>query len=94
MLICQAPLQPTVTQSTQRYASSWPCRMYILISVETADFHGMLNSIMAYGLFPRDALHVTGMQRVRLTVIASDDPDFDRVATLTRHWVINPPTNA
>jgi predicted nucleic acid-binding protein len=65
-----------------------------LISVETADFHGMLNSIMAYGLLPRDALHVTVMQCVGLTVIASDDTDFDRVATLTRHWVINPPTNA
>jgi len=64
------------------------------ISVETADFHGMLDSIMAYGLLPRDALHVTVMQRVGLTAIASDDTDFDRVATLTRHWVINPPAKA
>jgi predicted nucleic acid-binding protein len=65
-----------------------------LISVETADFHGMLNSIMAYGLLPRDALHVTIMQRVGLTAVASDDTDFDRITTLTRHWVINPPANA
>jgi len=65
-----------------------------LISVETADFHGMLDSIMAYGLLPRDALHVTVMQRVGLTAVASDDTDFDRITTLTRHWVINPPANA
>ena len=26
---CQAPLQPMVAQSTQRCASSWPCRMCI-----------------------------------------------------------------
>jgi len=65
-----------------------------LISVETADFYGMLNSIRTYGLLPHDALHVTIMQRVGLTAIASDDTDFDRVATLTRHWVINPPTGA
>jgi predicted nucleic acid-binding protein len=65
-----------------------------LISVETADFYRMLESIKAYGLLPRDALHVTVMQRVGLTVIASDDTDFDRVVTLTRHWVINPPVNA
>jgi predicted nucleic acid-binding protein len=34
---------------------------------------------------------VADRQRVGLTAIASDDTDFDRVATLTRHWVINPP---
>jgi predicted nucleic acid-binding protein len=65
-----------------------------LISVETADFYRMLESIKAYGWLPRDALHVTVMQRVGLTVIALDDTDFDRVVTLTRHWVINPPVNA
>lgn len=65
-----------------------------LISVESADFYGMLNSIRLYGLLPRDALHVTIMQRLGLTAIASDDTDFDRVATLTCHWVINPPAGA
>lgn len=51
----------------------------------------MLNSIKVYGLLPRDALHVTIMQRLGLQAIASDDTDFDRVATVTRHWLINPP---
>lgn len=62
-----------------------------LVSVETADFSGMLNNIRVYGLLPRDALHVTIIQRLGLRALASDDTDFDRVATLTRHWVINPP---
>lgn len=62
-----------------------------LISVEAADFSGMLDNIRTYGLLPRDALHVTIMQRLGLTAVASDDMDFDRVATLIRHWVINPP---
>jgi hypothetical protein len=31
------------------------------------------------------------MQRLNLTALASDDTDFDRVATITRHWVINRP---
>ena len=65
-----------------------------LTGVETRDFSGMLDNIRAYGLLPRDALHVTIMQRLGLTAIASDDTDFDRVATFTRHWVINPPADA
>lgn len=63
-----------------------------LVGVENADFSGMLNNVRVYGLLPRDALHVTVMQRLGLRAIASDDTDFDRVTTLTRHWVINPPT--
>jgi predicted nucleic acid-binding protein len=39
-----------------------------LISVESADFSGMLNSIRTYGLLPRDALYVTIMQRLGSTV--------------------------
>jgi hypothetical protein len=31
------------------------------------------------------------MQRLNLSTIASDDTDFDRVSTITRHWVINAP---
>lgn len=62
-----------------------------LVGVETADFDGMLDNIRAYTLLPRDALHVAIIQRIGLTRVASDDTDFDRVATITRHWVINPP---
>jgi predicted nucleic acid-binding protein len=62
-----------------------------LIGVETADFSHMLENIKTYALLPRDAIHVALMQRLHLTAVASDDTDFDRVSTLMRHWVINPP---
>jgi predicted nucleic acid-binding protein len=64
-----------------------------LVGVETADFSSMLDNIKTYGLLPRDALHVTLMQRLGLTAVASDDTDFDRVTAVTRHWAINPPAN-
>jgi predicted nucleic acid-binding protein len=59
--------------------------------METSDFSRMLENIETYGLLPRDALHLALMQRLNLTTIASDDTDFDRVSTVTRHWVINGP---
>jgi predicted nucleic acid-binding protein len=62
-----------------------------LVGIETSDFSRMLENIEAYGLLPRDALHLAVMQRLNLTAIASDDTDFDRVSTMTRHWVINGP---
>ena len=62
-----------------------------LIGVETTDLERMLDNIRAFSLLPRDALHTAIIQRLSLTVIASDDTDFDRVQGLERHWVINPP---
>lgn len=51
----------------------------------------MLNNIRVFKLLPRDALHVAIMQRLQISVIASDDPDFDRVVDIERAWLINPP---
>jgi len=51
----------------------------------------VLENIKNFSLLPRDALHVAIIQRLGLTVIASDDMDFDRVKGLERHWIINPP---
>ena len=62
-----------------------------LIGVETTDLDRMLDNIRAFSLLPRDALHTAIIQRLNLTVIASDDTDFDRVQGLERHWIINPP---
>ena len=64
-----------------------------LVGVETVDFSSMLDNIKTHGLLPCDALHLTLMQRLGLTAVASDDTDFDRVTTITRHWVINPPAD-
>jgi predicted nucleic acid-binding protein len=62
-----------------------------LVGVDPTDFTRMLENIQTYRLLPRDALHIALMQRLHLTALASDDTDFDRVSTITRHWVINNP---
>jgi len=51
----------------------------------------MLANSQQYALMPRDALHLAIMQRLKIQDIVSDDADFDRVAQLSRHWIINPP---
>jgi predicted nucleic acid-binding protein len=60
--------------------------------VEAADFDSMLINIRTFSLLPRDALHLAAMQRLGVPVIASDDKDFDRVTSVERAWVFNPPT--
>jgi predicted nucleic acid-binding protein len=62
-----------------------------LVGVENADFDRMLNNIKNFSLLPRDAVHLSIMQRLELTAIASDDRDFDRIASIERHWVVQPP---
>jgi predicted nucleic acid-binding protein len=62
-----------------------------LVGVETSDFSRMLENIETYVLLPLDALRFALMHRFNLTSIASDDTDFDRLSTITRHWVINGP---
>jgi len=62
-----------------------------LAAVTEDDFPQMLGNITAFGLLPRDALHIAVMQRLGLNEIATDDADFDRVHWLQRHWVFNAP---
>lgn len=62
-----------------------------LVGVESDDSEGMFANIIQYSLLPRDALHLTIMQRLEITQVASDDTDFDRVTAIERHWIINPP---
>lgn len=63
----------------------------ILVGVEPSDFEAMLENITRFALLPRDAVHVTLMQRLGISAIASDDADFDRVVGMERHWIINVP---
>jgi len=65
-----------------------------LVGVEPGDLDGMLSNITTFSLLPRDALHLAVLWRLGIGAVASDDRDFDRVAGLERHWVINPPTLA
>ncbi|WP_084503058.1 type II toxin-antitoxin system VapC family toxin [Desulfatirhabdium butyrativorans] len=62
-----------------------------LVGVESDDSEGVLANILQYSLLPRDALHLTIMQRLGITQVVSDDTDFDRVTAIERHWIINPP---
>ena len=64
-----------------------------LEAVVEDDFPQMLANITAFGLLPRDALHVAVMQRLGLSEITTDDTDFDRVIWLQRHWLFNVPAS-
>ena len=64
-----------------------------LASVLEGDFSRMLETISAFGLLPRDALHVTVMLRLGVDEIATDDADFDQVTWIRRHWVFNAPAS-
>ena len=64
-----------------------------LVAVVADDFPRMLANITAFGLLPRDALHVAAMQRLGLSEIATDDTDFDRAIWLQRHWLFNVPAS-
>ena len=58
-----------------------------------SDIVRMLDNIHAFGLLPRDALHVAVMQRLDIGEVASDDLDFDRVLGVQRHWLFNRPVS-
>jgi predicted nucleic acid-binding protein len=47
------------------------------------DITAMRQAIMATGLLPRDAIHLSVMRRLGITAIASDDDDFGRMKDLT-----------
>jgi predicted nucleic acid-binding protein len=61
-----------------------------LVGVEVDDGDSMFQNIVMHKLLPRDALHLAIMQRLNISMIASDDTDFDRVNEFSRLWVINP----
>lgn len=64
-----------------------------LVGSTADDFGQMLDNIITFSLLPRDALHLAITQRLKITNIASDDTDFERITGLTRYWVINQPGN-
>ncbi len=64
---------------------------FTLVGTEPGDFEKVLENIAQFALLPRDVLHITVLQRLGMTAIASDDTDFDRVTGIQRHWIVNPP---
>ncbi len=59
-----------------------------VLDVTAGDVDVMLDLMPRYALRPRDALHVTAMQKVGCKAIASNDAHFDRVPHLRRFEVV------
>lgn len=56
-----------------------------VVEVTTGDLYGMTEAMRRYRLRPRDGLHYAVMTRIGCLCIASTDPHFDRVPSLTRY---------
>lgn len=56
-----------------------------IVEVTVSDLFGMTEAMRLYLLRPRDALHYAVMSRIGCSCVASTDPHFDRVPTLTRY---------
>ena len=56
----------------------------VMLEVSPSDLEAMDQTMLAYHLRPRDALHLTAMQKCRCFDLVSHDPDFDRVPTVCR----------
>jgi predicted nucleic acid-binding protein len=54
------------------------------MDVTVDDLEFMDDAIHRYGLLPRDALHLSAMQRCNFNLF-STDPDFDRVPFVQRY---------
>ncbi len=61
-----------------------------IVAVQPTDLEQMMDNIGQFSILPRDALHLAIMQRLRLSTIASDDLDFDRVGDIERNWITQP----
>ena len=59
----------------------WVQNWISVVSLEPVlpeDITAMRQVMLATGLLPRDAIHLSVMRRLGITAIASDDDDFDR----------------
>ncbi len=56
-----------------------------LIEVTASDIDSMNNIILQYHIKPRDALHLTAMQKCNCFSLVSQDTDFDRVSVVQRY---------
>lgn len=56
-----------------------------IVEVTVSDLFGMTEAMRRYRLRPRDGLHYAVMSRMGCSSIASTDPHFDRVPSLTRY---------
>jgi predicted nucleic acid-binding protein len=55
------------------------------LDVTAADLAGMSHAMLNYHVRPRDALHLTAMQKCGCFDVVSQDADFDRIPVLRRY---------
>ncbi len=55
------------------------------LDVTAADLAGMSQAMLNYHVRPRDALHLTAMQKCGCFDVVSQDADFDRIPVLRRY---------
>jgi len=72
---------PEVVQALMASVDPWVQSWLGVVSLEPVlpeDITAMRQTMLASGLLPRDAIHLSVMRRLGVTAIASDDDDFDR----------------
>lgn len=60
---------------------------FTIVPVTTVDLSAMHRNVRQFHLLPRDALHLSVMQRVGCTNLISEDSDFDEVNDIRRFTV-------
>jgi len=56
-----------------------------VLDIAASDIQGMNENILKYHVKPRDALHLTAMQKCKCLNLLSHDEDFDRVPHVQRY---------
>ena len=72
---------PEVVRELMTSVDYWVRNWLGVVSLEPVlaeDITAMRQAMMATGLLPRDAIHLSVMRRPGITAIASDDDDFNR----------------
>ena len=59
------------------------------LSVDKPLLHSMLFLIEEYALQPRDALHLATMQSQKVSIIISEDKDFDKIPGIERRSLLS-----
>jgi hypothetical protein len=58
-----------------------------VVPIEAEDYDLMKEFMLGYNLKPSDSLHLSSMRRHGVSVIVSEDSDFDRVDWVKRVWI-------
>lgn len=59
------------------------------LSVDKPLLHAMLTLIETYHLQPRDALHLATMQSQKISILISEDKEFDNIPEIQRRSLLS-----